>query len=82
MLGWAAFSLSQIQRYLRTLDDPYLRSQWTKAKEDLSGEFRVVKEICAELGKFREPAGSVAAAVLPASAGGWDATPVQPRVQQ
>ena len=49
------------QRYLRTLDEPYLRSQWQKAKEDLSGEFRIVKEICLELAKFREPAGRASA---------------------
>jgi len=72
-------AISQIQRYLRTLDDPYLRSQWQKAKEDLSGEFRIVKEICLELAKFREPAGRAAAsAALPAPlAGGWDAQPGQ-----
>ena len=37
--------VAQIQQYLRTADDPYLRSQWQKAKEDLVAEFRIVKEI-------------------------------------
>jgi katanin p60 ATPase-containing subunit A1 len=58
-------AISQIQRYLRTLDDPDLRAQWQQAKDELSGEFRVVKEICVEVAKFREPPGrSTASAAI------------------
>ncbi|EOD11155.1 hypothetical protein EMIHUDRAFT_215002 [Emiliania huxleyi CCMP1516] len=46
-------AISQVQRYLRTLDDPALRAKWLRAKEDLSGEFQIVKEIVAELSKLR-----------------------------
>ena len=62
--------VAQIQQYLRTADDPYLRSQWQKAKEDLVAEFRIVKEITQELGCFKEsPGAGAAAAREPASVG-------------
>ena len=67
--------VAQIQQYLRTADDPYLRSQWQKAKEDLVAEFRIVKEITQELGRFKESPGAGAArepASVGAGAGGWD----------
>lgn len=61
-------AISQIQRYLRTLDDPDLRHRWQQAEADLSGEFRQVKEICSEVAKFREPPGrSTASAAVAAS---------------
>ena len=59
-------AISQVQRYLRTLDDPALRAKWLRAKEDLSGEFQIVKEIVAELSKLR--AGSKAVPPPTASA--------------
>ena len=62
--------VAQIQQYLRTVDDPYLRSQWQKAKEDLVAEFRIVKEITQELGRFKESPGAGSAATRePASVG-------------
>ena len=49
--------VAQIQQHLRTVDDPYLRSQWQKAKEDLVAEFRIVKEISQELKLFKDNPG-------------------------
>ena len=69
--------VAQIQQHLRTVDDPYLRSQWAKAKEDLVAEFGLVKEITRELARFKESPGSGAAS---AAAGPeevrWDEVPV------
>ena len=40
-----------------------MRTKWLKAKEDLAAEFRVVKEITAELARFKEPPGGMAGKV-------------------
>ena len=45
--------VSQINLFLRTVDDAYTKAQWQKAKDDLVDEFRVVKEITHELGRFK-----------------------------
>ena len=76
--------VAQIQQHLRTVDDPYLRSQWAKAKEDLVAEFGLVKEITRELARFKESPGSapsviVGGAAAPGGGGGggdWDEMPV------
>ena len=73
--------VAQIQQYLRTVDDPYLRSQWQKAKEDLVAEFRIVKEITQELGRFKESPGAGSAATRePASVGAGAPPPAGMRV--
>ena len=33
---------AQIQQHLRSLDDPHLRQQWMRAKEELANEFAIV----------------------------------------
>ena len=60
--------VAQIQQHLRTLDDPHLRQQWLRAKEELTNEFSVVKDIVKELAKFKDPPGQ--------AAGGGGAAPV------
>ena len=49
--------IAQIQQHLRTVDDPHLRQQWLRAKEEITTEFSVVKDILRELGRFKEPPG-------------------------
>ena len=52
--------VAQIKQHLRTVDDPHLRAQWERAKEDLVAEFRIVKEITQELARFKDKPGSAA----------------------
>ena len=46
-------------QHLRTLDDPHLRQQWLRAKEELTQEFSVVKDIVNELKRFKDPPGGI-----------------------
>ena len=54
--------IAQIQQHLKTLDDPHLRQQWVRAKEEINSEFGVVKEIARELARFKDPPGGASAA--------------------
>ena len=51
--------VAQIMQHLRTLDDPHLRQQWLRAKEELTQEFSVVKDIVNELKRFKDPPGGM-----------------------
>ena len=67
--------VAQIKQHLRTVDDPHLRAQWERAKEDLVAEFRIVKEITQELARFKDKPGSAAAA-RDVGVGQWEEMPV------
>ena len=71
--------VAQIKQHLRTVDDPHLRAQWERAKEDLVAEFRIVKEITQELARFKDKPGSAALTRGDAS---WEEVPaVAPYVE-
>ncbi|GBG59456.1 hypothetical protein CBR_g38481 [Chara braunii] len=50
--------ISQINKHLRTVDDPVIRQKWIKCKEDLAEEFDIVKQIDLERLAFKELPGS------------------------
>ena len=57
---------AQIQQHLRSLDDPHLRQQWMRAKEELANEFSIVKDIEKTLSCFKAPPGKLDNGVSPA----------------
>ena len=50
--------IAQVHGYLSTLHDPHVRSQWARAKEELVAERQLVKDLSAELERFREQPGA------------------------
>lgn len=49
--------MAQINRHLRTVEDPSLRSKWLKCKKELAEEFEIVKQIDHERMAFKENPG-------------------------
>ncbi|GAQ87424.1 AAA-type ATPase family protein [Klebsormidium nitens] len=49
--------ISQINKHLRSVDDPYIQSKWLKCKKDLTEEFNLVKQLDVARMAFREPPG-------------------------
>lgn len=49
---------AKIASHLRQLDDPHARDAWASTKAELVNEFSVVKQIVAELARFKQPPGS------------------------
>jgi katanin p60 ATPase-containing subunit A1 len=73
--------IATIKQHMRSLDDPHLRTQWTKAKDELTAEFRVVKDITIELARFKDPpAGAVAGGGSGAAGSSeqWEEHPARP----
>lgn len=40
-------------RYLRSVSDPETKAKWTRVKEDLTAEFRIIQELANELNNFK-----------------------------
>ena len=77
--------IAQIQSHLRSLDEPHMRAQWLRAKEQLVAEFSVVKDIVRELAKFKDPPGGstvAAAAQVNSTASPAELAPVQPYAER
>eukprot|EP00897_Mesotaenium_endlicherianum_P000826 jgi/Mesen1/10744/ME000901S10097 len=47
--------IAQINKHMKTLDDPSTRSKWNKCKKELTEEFDMVKQIDLERLAFKEP---------------------------
>ena len=71
--------VAQIQQHLRSLDDPHLRQQWVRAKEELTQEFSVVKDIVNELKRFKDPPGQVSSGNSHDDAPAFSERPLPPR---
>lgn len=45
--------LTQCFRYLRSVTDPETKAKWTRVKEDLTAEFRIIQDLANELNNFK-----------------------------
>jgi hypothetical protein len=61
-------ALSTLTRYMRHLVDGGERARWSRVKEDLNGEMKLVKELMRVLAVFKSPPGGGGGAATAATA--------------